>query len=560
MRGRRWVPAIVAVALMAGAPAFAAFPGANPAESPRLNTPDDPGFDRCEPDDETTPAEQECDSYFSEQFGLFGFRSDSARNLANQPLQYDDCDQLDEQGRAANQSKGDPQCAVIGGIRADTAWKYSTGSPATVVAIFDNGIEWQEKELVEKVALNTAELPKPQGSSDHDANDDGHVSVSDWKDDAGVKKTAGVSEADTILDASDLIATYSNGDDADGNGYVDDIAGWDFFQDDNDPTDSSDCCQDGHGTGRAEEAVAETDNAEGEAGICPECRFMPLRTSDSIVHDTNLIAMATVYATDNGAQITECSCGGLVNSDYARRAYAYADSGGVAQMMVSSDINSANHNYPTNYNEAIYVGGSLPDTAPTESCEVPGLPGIGGGAEAPGCKEFIDALKEAGVQVGLPGQVPTTSFFRNANLTQYGGKADIVLVGATGSENTGQGAPVFGLPAGRPGSSSTEPSQSSARSSSIAFDSVASWPSTSPEPAAICWKSSSRAPCPQAKESFQSTPSKWRLTTRPRTGMPPSPTRATLIGENQSGESIWTSGGIRFSFTRRIAPARFTRP
>ena len=445
MRGRRWVPAIVAVALMAGAPAFAAFPGANPAESPRLNTPDDPGFDRCEPDDETTPAEQECDSYFSEQFGLFGFRPDSARNLANQPLQYDDCDQLDEQGRAANQSKGDPQCAVIGGIRADTAWKYSTGSPATVVAIFDNGIEWQEKELVEKVALNTAELPKPQGSSDHDANDDGHVSVSDWKDDAGVKKTAGASEADTILDASDLIATYSNGDDADGNGYVDDIAGWDFFQDDNDPTDSSDCCQDGHGTGRAEEAVAETDNAEGEAGICPECRFMPLRTSDSIVHDTNLIAMATVYATDNGAQITECSCGGLVNSDYARRAYAYADSGGVAQMMVSSDINSANHNYPTNYNEAIYVGGSLPDTAPTESCEVPGLPGIGGGAEAPGCKEFIDALKEAGVQVGLPGQVPTTSFFRNANLTQYGGKADIVLVGATGSENTGQASGAAGL-------------------------------------------------------------------------------------------------------------------
>ena len=447
MRGRRWVFAILAIALMAAAPAFGAFPGSNTAESPRVNTPNDPEFDRCEPDDETTPDIQECDSYFNEQWGLFGFRPDSARNVAGEPLQYDDCNQLDEQGRAANEANGDPECAVIGGIRADTAWKYSTGSPDTVVAIFDNGIMWQEKELVDKVALNIGELEKPLGASEFDANGDGRVSVSDWKDDPRVKKDAGADtgNADTILDVSDLIATFSNGDDADGNGYVDDIAGWDFFQDDNDPTDSSDCCQDGHGTGRAEEAVAETDNAAGEAGICPKCQFMPLRTSDSIVHDTNLIAMATVYSADNGVDVTECSCGGLVNSDYARRAYAYADSKGVAQMMVSSDLNSANHNYPTNYNEAIYVSGSLPDTAPTESCKVPGLPGIGGGAEAPGCKEFIAALRAAGLQVGLPGQIPTTGFFRNANLTQYGGKADIVLVGPTGSINTGQSSGAAGL-------------------------------------------------------------------------------------------------------------------
>ena len=47
-------------------------------------------------------------------------------------------------------------------------------------------------------------------------------------------------------------------------------------------------------------------------------------------------------------------------------------------MLVSSDINSANHNYPTNYNEAIYVAGALPDTAPNDTCTGPGgLPGIG---------------------------------------------------------------------------------------------------------------------------------------------------------------------------------------
>ena len=42
-------------------------------------------------------------------------------------------------------------------------------------------------------------------------------------------------------------------------------------------------------------------------------------------------------------------------------------------------------------------------------------------------------------------QFTTTSFFRNANLTQYGGKADIVLMGSTGSENTGLASGAAGL-------------------------------------------------------------------------------------------------------------------
>ena len=68
---RRAVVAFV-LALAIAAPAFAAFPGNDPSESPRLNTPNDPSFDRCEADDEDTPDERECTSYFEEQFGFFG--------------------------------------------------------------------------------------------------------------------------------------------------------------------------------------------------------------------------------------------------------------------------------------------------------------------------------------------------------------------------------------------------------------------------------------------------------------------------------------------------------
>jgi len=462
------VVAALLLALTSAGSALGAFPGAPPPnspypsgqESPRFNPPNDEEFDPCEAaDPQHNPDGGSCDSYFSEQFGAFGFRPDSAKNLLGLPLQYENCDQLDAQGRDANVKKGDPECAQISGVRADSAWKFDTGDPRVVIAVFDNGIEWQSTELVDKVHLNERELPEPEtggaalragvdcstytGTGD-DRNNDSAFNVLDFACDGRVSKDGGDEESDALLDASDLIAAFSGGTDEDGNGYVDDIAGWDFFDDDNDPLDSSACCQGGHGTDRMRNAAAETNNGADDAGLCPDCQVMPLRTSDDIIHDTNLIAMGTVYAADNGAGVTECSCGALVNPSFGRRAFAYADRKGLAQMMVSSDINTANHNYPTNYNEAIYVSGSLPDTAPTESCEIPGLI-IGGGGTVPGCTAFVSILREAGIPIGLPGQIPTTSFFRNPNLTQYGGKNDIVLVGSTGSENTGQAAGAAGL-------------------------------------------------------------------------------------------------------------------
>jgi hypothetical protein len=453
--------AIVLAGLAVPAAALAAFPGSDPAESPRANTPNDPGFDPCELDDVDTPG-LDCATFFSEDYRLFGFSPDTANSLPLIPpnlhplaaTQYSDCSQLDAQGRAANVAAGDPQCAQIAGIRADTAWKRSTGDPDVVIAILDTGIRWQQEDLVNKIHLNQAELPLPEAGpgdcGDYDCNGDGAFNVRDYADDLRVADDAGDSESDSILDASDLIASFSDGSDADANGYVDDIAGWDFFDDDNDPFDASSLSSwDGHGTGRAAEAAAEADDGAGSPGICPDCQVMPLRIWDSFVVPTDFNAMGVVYAADNGASVAEVANGGLTNTRFARAAYSYADSKGLALMSVSSDINSANHNYPTNYNEAIYVGGAIPDTVPLETCGGLALPFIGDVVPVPpelgdACDQVVGLVEDLlGISISL--QPQTTSFFRNANLTQYGGKADIVLMGSTGSENTGQAAGAAGL-------------------------------------------------------------------------------------------------------------------
>lgn len=143
--------AAAALVLLIPAAAAAVFPGSNPAESPRANPPNDPDFDACESDDpDPAPA---CDTYFEEEFRAFGFSPDSANFVPVNGSQahyltgtkYADCSQLDAQGKAANVAAENPppgseplaECLQIAGVRADTAFKYSTGDPDVAVAILD---------------------------------------------------------------------------------------------------------------------------------------------------------------------------------------------------------------------------------------------------------------------------------------------------------------------------------------------------------------------------------------------------------------------------------------
>ncbi len=418
MLGRLTVIFAALTLLVVASPGFAGHNGTsrfpNPDPNPRVGTPDDPEFDCTELDDEDLDAPN-CSSVWEEQFNLFGFPPGSTAASA----QYHDLTRLGQ--------------GQVSGISADRAWKITTGSPEVAVAIIDTGIRWEDRELREKVWLNRGELPLPRladgsTSSSYDANGDGAFNVDDYANDTRVSSSAGPNGITGVVDGQDLIRTFSSGTDTDANGYVDDIAGWDFFDDDNDPYDASSYASaNNHGSGRAEDAAAETDNGEGGASSCPRCQVMMLRLWDTFVAPADTYAMATIYAADNGADVQEVALGVLQNSRFAQSATQYAFKKGVALMQVSSDLNTSDHNYPTNYNNTVFVAGSVADTH-----------GLGENNE-----DLANGLQQFGVPAGS--QAPVGTWFRNSGLTQFGGHAAIVMMGDTGSQSTGQAAGAAGL-------------------------------------------------------------------------------------------------------------------
>ena len=114
----------------------------------------------------------------------------------------------------------------------------------------------------------------------------------------------------------------SNGIDDDKNGYVDDIIGWDFLDNDNRPWDYS-----GHGTFVAGVIAGSWKDPEGMAGINPFAHLMVLRVANGFGHTRgSYIAQAITYAADNGARVINISLGnpGKSAAEQAAVDYAYA--------------------------------------------------------------------------------------------------------------------------------------------------------------------------------------------------------------------------------------------
>jgi subtilase family protein/VCBS repeat protein len=244
---------------------------------------------------------------------------------------------------------------------ARTAWMTTTGRPDVAIAVLDSGIKWNDAGAMDdlrlKVRLNKGELPIPEKADAtpcgaYDCNGDGVFNVGDYANDPRVNlgdpRRVG---PPGVITPQDLIIAFSDGSDGDSNGFVDDIAGWDFLDNDNDPFDD---VQYGHGTGEANDSSSEADNG-GQAGSCPNCMVLPLRVGDSFIADDNRFAQATLYATDNGIDVVQEALGTLNNSSLARQAVDYAYRHGVTVISSAADEAAQHNNWPSSLPHVILV-------------------------------------------------------------------------------------------------------------------------------------------------------------------------------------------------------------
>ncbi len=146
-------------------------------------------------------------------------------------------------------------------------WTGELGAAGVVVAVIDNGFQLDHEDLEGQLWVNPGELP--------------------------------------------------NGLDDDGNEYVDDLAGWDFLDQDADASreavEGLDPVLAGHGTAAAGILAARTDNGVGVAGACPDCPLMLLRARDfDAAHNVMpVLAEAVRYAVAEGAEVISLSDGVL---------------------------------------------------------------------------------------------------------------------------------------------------------------------------------------------------------------------------------------------------------
>jgi subtilisin family serine protease len=125
-----------------------------------------------------------------------------------------------------------------------------------------------------------------------------------------------------------------NGRDDDGNGYVDDVIGWNFVDRDNDPWDHT-----GHGTHVAGVIAAATGNGEGIAGISAGVRIMPLKALNLVGKGPSAgIAEAVYYAVRHGARVINLSLGGERLTGVQRRAIEYAHGKGVLVVAAAGNL------------------------------------------------------------------------------------------------------------------------------------------------------------------------------------------------------------------------------
>ena len=180
-------------------------------------------------------------------------------------------------------------------IDAPEAWDIKNGDSNVIIAIVDSGVDYNHSDLADNIWINEAEDINGNGRFDNWPY---------WK------------KIDGVYGDIDYI-------DNDGNGFIDDVIGWNFYDENNDPMDLID-----HGTHCAGIAGAVSNNSLGVAGVCWNCKLMTVRIGGPSIYEDDA-ANGIVYATDNGADIISMSWGGMMSSSLIQDAINYSYNNGV---------------------------------------------------------------------------------------------------------------------------------------------------------------------------------------------------------------------------------------
>ena len=136
----------------------------------------------------------------------------------------------------------------------------------------------------------------------------------------------------------------TNGIDDDGNGFVDDVNGADFFNNDGNPVDDND-----HGT-HVSGTIAASVNDHGVVGVAPNVKIMALKfLSASGSGFTSDAIEAIGYAKSKGAKISNNSWGGGAFSQALKDAIDASNSLFVASAGNSNNNNDLNPSFPASY-------------------------------------------------------------------------------------------------------------------------------------------------------------------------------------------------------------------